>query len=90
MQINQGKFRQNGSCGYLLRPEFMFRDDFDPYDKNTLVGVDPLTISIRVICARHLTKSGRGRGTVSPFVEIELLGAEFDNGVKLVTKTVCK
>nr|CAD7442459.1 unnamed protein product [Timema bartmani] len=86
MQLNQGKFRENGNCGYLLRPEFMFRDEFDPYDKNTLVGVDPLTISIRVIGARHLSKTGRG--TASPFVEIEVVGADFDSGVKLTTKTV--
>ncbi|XP_046996756.1 1-phosphatidylinositol 4,5-bisphosphate phosphodiesterase gamma-1 [Schistocerca americana] len=81
MQLNQGKFRQNGFCGYLLRPDFMFLEDFDPYDKKTLVGVDPLNISVRVICARHLSKWGKGRarGTVSPFVEIEVIGADFDN-----------
>jgi hypothetical protein len=29
----QGKFRQNGNCGYVLKPEFMCRDDsaFDPH-----------------------------------------------------------
>ncbi|XP_066996227.2 1-phosphatidylinositol 4,5-bisphosphate phosphodiesterase gamma-1 [Anabrus simplex] len=88
MQLNQAKFRENGNCGYLLRPDFMFRDDFDPYDKNTLVGVDQLTISIQIIGARHLHRPGRGRGTVSPFVEVEVVGAEFDSGLKLTTKTV--
>lgn len=88
MQLNQAKFRDNGCCGYLLRPEFMFRDEFDPYDKNTLVGVDTMTISIRIIAARHLHKSGRG--TASPFVEVEIIGAEFDSGTKLTTKSVCK
>ncbi|XP_068087156.1 1-phosphatidylinositol 4,5-bisphosphate phosphodiesterase gamma-1-like [Anabrus simplex] len=88
MQLNQAKFRENGNCGYLLRPDFMFRDDFDPYDKNTLVGVDQFTISIRVIGARHLNRPGRGRGTASPFVEVEVIGAEFDSGLKLTTKTV--
>lgn len=87
MQLNQAKFRDNGNCGYLLRPEFMFRDEFDPYDKNTLVGVEPMVISIRIIGARHLSKSGRG--TASPFVEVEIVGAEFDAGVKLTTKPIC-
>ncbi|XP_063235452.1 1-phosphatidylinositol 4,5-bisphosphate phosphodiesterase gamma-1 [Bacillus rossius redtenbacheri] len=86
MQLNQGKFRENGSCGYLLRPDFMFREDFDPYDRNTLAGVDPLTLSVRVIGARHLSKMGRS--TASPFVEVEVVGADFDSGVKLTTKTV--
>jgi phosphatidylinositol phospholipase C gamma-1 len=88
MQLNQAKFRENGNCGFLLKPEFMFREDFDPYDKNTLVGVEPLTLSIRVIGARHLSRSGRG--TSSPSVEIEVVGAEYDSGSKLTTKTVCK
>ena len=88
MQLNHAKFRQNGNCGYVLRPEFMFRDDFDPYDKNTVVGVEPLTILIRVIGARHLIRSGRG--TSSPSVEVEVLGADYDSGLKLTTKTVSK
>lgn len=88
MQLNQAKFRDNGRAGYLLKPAFMFRDDFDPYDKNTLVGVDPLTISIRIIAARHLQRLKKG--TASPFVEIEIYGADFDAGQKLCTKTIGK
>lgn len=88
MQLNQGKFRQNGRCGYVLRPECMFSDTFDPYDHKTLVGVERLTISLRIIGARHLSRTGRGRGTVSPFVEVELVGAEFDSGFKLITNAI--
>lgn len=88
MQLNQAKFRDNGNCGYLLKPDFMFRDEFDPADKNTLVGVDPVTISIRIIAARHLCKSKKG--TVSPFVVVEIVGAEFDAGVKLTTNIIRK
>lgn len=88
MQLNQAKFRDNGSCGYLLKPEFMLRNDFDPFDRTTLVGVEPLKISITVIAARHLNKSKRG--TASPFVDIEVQGAPYDTGVKLVTKPVGK
>lgn len=89
MQLNQAKFRLNGGCGYLLRPDFMFRDEFDPYDPLCLVGhVDPLHLSVRVIGARHLARTGRG--TASPFVEVELIGADFDSGSKLITKTIGK
>lgn len=88
MQLNQAKFRDNGACGYLLKPQFMFRDGFDPCDKNTLVDVDPMTIAIRIIGARHLSKCKKGMA--SPYVEVEVVGAEYDSGVKLTTKTVRK
>ncbi|KAJ2954035.1 hypothetical protein O0L34_g2246 [Tuta absoluta] len=87
MQINVGKFRENGSCGYILKPEYMFEEAYNPYDKRSIEKkVTPLTVKLRVIGARHLCKSGRG--TASPFVEVEIIGAEYDSGVKLVTKTV--
>lgn len=77
MQLNQGRFLQNGKCGYVLRPDFMHDDGYDPYDRTTLKSVHPVTLSIKVIAARHLMKSGRG--IVSPFVEIEIVGADYDN-----------
>ncbi|XP_058462061.1 1-phosphatidylinositol 4,5-bisphosphate phosphodiesterase gamma-1 [Malaya genurostris] len=86
MQLNQAKFRDNGACGYVLKPDFMFRDEFDPNDPNTLVGVEDKIINIRIIGARHLCKGGRN--ITSPLVEIELLGASFDNGVKHRTRAV--
>lgn len=88
MQFNQAKFKENGNCGYLLKPEFMFRHDFNPYDKNTLYGVKSLKISLRIIGARHLVRSGGG--TASPSVEIEITGADFDSGIKLTTRTIRK
>ncbi|KAJ8684283.1 hypothetical protein QAD02_020075, partial [Eretmocerus hayati] len=87
MQLNQAKFRENGNCGYLLKPDFMFHEDFSPYDKSTLTGVDALKITIQVIGARHLRKAGK-KGIASPFVQIEVLGADFDSGIKFTTKTV--
>lgn len=80
MQLNQAKFRDNGNCGYILKPDFMFRENFDPNDPNRLIGIDVKTINIRIIGARHLGKSGRNIS--SPLVEVELLGACFDTGVK--------
>lgn len=87
MQLNQAKFMDNGACGYLLKPEFLFRNDFNPNDTYT-IGVDPKLISIKIIGARHLCKSGRN--ITSPLVEVEVVGALYDSGVKLKTKAVCK
>lgn len=87
MQLNQAKFMDNGGCGYLLKPDFLFRPDFDPNDTYT-IGADPKLISITVIGARHLCKSGRN--ITSPLVEVEIAGALYDSGVKLKTKAICK
>lgn len=86
MQFNQAKFRDNGACGYVLKPKFMFREEFDPNDPNTLIGVEGKTMTIRIIAARHLCKGGRN--ITSPLVEIEIVGASFDSGVKHRTKAI--
>ncbi|XP_074604667.1 small wing phospholipase C gamma 1 isoform X2 [Brevipalpus obovatus] len=87
MQLNQGKFMENGGCGYLLRPDFMFDESnsFSVHDKNSLTQSEAITLTVRVIAGRHLTKNGRS--TVSPFVEIEIAGLEMDNS-KCRTRTV--
>ena len=30
LQLNCGRFLENGNCGYVLRPECMFKDGFAP------------------------------------------------------------
>jgi len=89
MQVNHGRFMLNGNCGYVLKPECMLREGFDPLDPNTL-GMDMRCklVSLKIIGARHLGRSGRS--TTSPSVEVEILGADFDSGIKLTTRTICK
>ncbi|XP_032876257.1 1-phosphatidylinositol 4,5-bisphosphate phosphodiesterase gamma-1-like isoform X2 [Amblyraja radiata] len=77
MQLNQAIFSMNGRCGYVLHPNIMKEDIFDPFDKNTLKGVEPITIQLQILGARHLPKNGRS--IVCPFVELEVCGAEYDN-----------
>ena len=40
MQLNQGRFEYNGNCGYLLKPDFMRRNDrtFDPFAETPVDG----------------------------------------------------
>lgn len=38
----------SGQCGYVLQPANMRDDIFDPFDKSTLRGTEPLSISIEV------------------------------------------
>ncbi|KAG8131807.1 hypothetical protein E2320_009707 [Naja naja] len=77
MQMNQALFMSGGQSGFALQPANMRDDTFDPFDKNTLRGIVPLSISIEILGARHLPKNGRG--IVCPFVEIEVSGADYDN-----------
>jgi phosphatidylinositol phospholipase C gamma-1 len=75
MQLNDSRFRMNGRCGYVLQPDCMRHPLYNPFDKSCLSRVDPavepVTISLVIIGARHLVKSGRG--IVSPFVEVKWL-----------------
>lgn len=74
MQVNYAMFSHNGRCGYILQPECMRQDAYDP-------GVSKrrgqMGLTIRVIGARHLPKPGRG--LACPFVEVEICGGEYDN-----------
>ncbi|XP_061100878.1 1-phosphatidylinositol 4,5-bisphosphate phosphodiesterase gamma-2 isoform X2 [Conger conger] len=71
MQLNSALFSLNGQTGYVLQPELMRSDGYDPYPMPDKKKVK-YTVTVRVIAARHLPKTGRS--IVSPFVEIELCG----------------
>ncbi|XP_033988766.1 1-phosphatidylinositol 4,5-bisphosphate phosphodiesterase gamma-2 [Trematomus bernacchii] len=68
-QLNSALFSMNGQTGYVLQPELMRYDSYDPNQEKKKVKYK---IAVRVIAARHLPKPGRS--IVSPFVEIELCG----------------
>ncbi|KAK2162254.1 hypothetical protein LSH36_101g04011 [Paralvinella palmiformis] len=82
IQLNDGLFQQNGHCGYVLQPESVRKANYDPYDKQS-VDVQPICVSLTIIGARHLVKSGRG--IASPFVEVEVTGAYYDRHNKYKT-----
>nr|ABJ96343.1 phospholipase C beta [Chaetopterus pergamentaceus] len=75
MQLNQGKFEYNGSCGYLLKPDFMRRPDrtFDPFSESPVDGVIAATCSVQVISGQFL--SGKKIGT---YVEVDMYGLPTD------------
>lgn len=86
MQLNCAKFLQNGNCGYVLRPDFMFGPGSKPETLLEAQPPQPLLLGVRVLAARHLTRKS-GRGMVSPNVEVEICGADCDNA-KYRTKTI--
>ncbi|XP_071536476.1 1-phosphatidylinositol 4,5-bisphosphate phosphodiesterase gamma-1 isoform X2 [Panulirus ornatus] len=86
MQLNEGLFLQNGRCGYVLRPDCQHDLNYDPSNPETFHTTHPLSLSIKIFGARHLSKSGRG--CISPLVEVEIVGCEYDSGQKYTTKAL--
>ncbi|XP_069822255.1 1-phosphatidylinositol 4,5-bisphosphate phosphodiesterase gamma-2 isoform X1 [Dendropsophus ebraccatus] len=74
IQINHAMFSHNGQCGYILQPECMRQDSYDPCVSKRR---GQMVLTIKVIGARHLPKPGRG--IACPFVEVEICGGEYDN-----------
>jgi phosphatidylinositol phospholipase C gamma-1 len=77
MQLNEGRFLDNGRCGYVLMPDsLLYQSGFNPYDVATHKA-EPITLILTVIGARHLIKPGRG--FASPLAEVEIIGMPCDN-----------
>uniref|UniRef100_H2ZL30 Phosphoinositide phospholipase C n=1 Tax=Ciona savignyi TaxID=51511 RepID=H2ZL30_CIOSA len=78
MQLNEARFEMYNRCGYVLQPHFFKDDLYHPYNKNNVPGVEPLIMNIQILAARHLPKSGRG--LACPFIEVEIIGCDYDDG----------
>ncbi|KAE9421402.1 hypothetical protein Angca_007319, partial [Angiostrongylus cantonensis] len=78
MQLNQGKFLGNGRCGYVLKPEYMIDENFDPLHGEVVTTSTPIRITVQVIAGRHLSRRDKHKGICSPFVEVELVGLPCD------------
>uniref|UniRef100_A0A0N4X9Z1 Phosphoinositide phospholipase C n=1 Tax=Haemonchus placei TaxID=6290 RepID=A0A0N4X9Z1_HAEPC len=78
MQLNQGKFMANGRCGYVLKPEYMLDEGFDPLHGETTLGSTIIRLTVQVIAGRHLSRRDKHKGICSPFVEVELIGLPCD------------
>ncbi|XP_067415072.1 1-phosphatidylinositol 4,5-bisphosphate phosphodiesterase zeta-1 [Emydura macquarii macquarii] len=79
MDLQNGKFMDNGGCGYLLKPEFMrsFTTQFNPY--NVTGDNNPVTLSIRLISGYQLPPSNLSRtNKADPLVQIEIHGVPED------------
>lgn len=75
MQLNLGIFEYNLRCGYLLKPEFMRRQDrrLDPFAESTVDGIIAGTVSITVISGQFLTDR-----RVGTYVEVDMYGLPAD------------
>ncbi|XP_054619366.1 inactive phospholipase C-like protein 2 isoform X2 [Dunckerocampus dactyliophorus] len=83
MDLNTAWFRQNGNCGYVLRPAIMRQEVsyFCADTRDTVPGVSPQLLHVKVISGQNLPKP-RGSGTkgdvVDPYVYVEIHGIPAD------------
>ncbi|XP_041102330.1 inactive phospholipase C-like protein 2 isoform X1 [Polyodon spathula] len=92
MDLNIGWFRQNGNCGYVLRPAIM-REEVSYFSANTkdsVPGVSPQLLHIKIISGQNFPKpkgSGSKGDVVDPYVYVEIHGIPADCAEQR-TKTV--
>ncbi|XP_072229652.1 1-phosphatidylinositol 4,5-bisphosphate phosphodiesterase delta-3-A-like [Leuresthes tenuis] len=86
MDLNQGRFLQNGLCGYVRKPSFMCQPDttFNPENVGGGPGHKPALLTIQVISAQQLPKQqwDKPSSIVDPHVWVEVYGVPIDNNKK--------
>uniref|UniRef100_A0A665T5K4 Phosphoinositide phospholipase C n=1 Tax=Echeneis naucrates TaxID=173247 RepID=A0A665T5K4_ECHNA len=86
MDLNHGRFLQNGQCGYILKPLFMCQlgTTFNPENVGGGPGHRPILLTVRVISAQQLPKPewDKSSSIVDPQVWVEIHGAPIDNNKK--------
>ncbi|XP_034563068.1 1-phosphatidylinositol 4,5-bisphosphate phosphodiesterase delta-3-A-like [Notolabrus celidotus] len=86
MDLNHGRFLQNGECGYTLKPPFMCCPDstFNPENVGGGPGHRPVLLTVKVISAQQLPKPewDKPSSIVDPHVWVEVHGAPIDNDKK--------
>ncbi|CAF0902575.1 unnamed protein product [Rotaria sordida] len=84
MALYYGKFRDNGCCGYILKPEYLINVEetrFNPL--NTQINFDyPQTLTITVISGQFLPRSSaKSKDIPDPYVRISTHGLSCDQKV---------
>ncbi|CAM9840055.1 unnamed protein product [Ectocarpus sp. 4 AP-2014] len=89
MRLNDGKFRDNGECGYLLKPECLragspFHPEHGPFPPGGI------TLTVQVVSGRQLPKPGGAqRGEIiDPYVVVSVHGLPSDCKKAKSTKVI--
>ncbi|XP_055346908.1 1-phosphatidylinositol 4,5-bisphosphate phosphodiesterase delta-1-like [Paramacrobiotus metropolitanus] len=77
-QVYKAMFRDNGGCGYLLKPEYLRSEDMDPDEYNN--RIIPIKLRITVISAQQLPKPDGidGHDITDPYVTLQIYGCARD------------
>ncbi|XP_018122576.1 1-phosphatidylinositol 4,5-bisphosphate phosphodiesterase delta-1 isoform X1 [Xenopus laevis] len=85
MDTYQGRFQDNGACGYVLKPQFLRQSDsrFNPRSIQDGEWWTPKKLHIMVISGQQLPKVNKKPSSiVDPVVTVTILGVERDKGNK--------
>ncbi|XP_073479690.1 1-phosphatidylinositol 4,5-bisphosphate phosphodiesterase zeta-1 [Aquarana catesbeiana] len=78
MDLQDGRFQDNGGCGYVLKPDFL-RDSDCTFDPNNLLTRRPFSLQIKVISGFLLPPSKLSKAnTANPVVTLEIYGVPPD------------
>ncbi|XP_057693133.1 1-phosphatidylinositol 4,5-bisphosphate phosphodiesterase zeta-1-like isoform X4 [Corythoichthys intestinalis] len=77
MDLNDGRFQDNGGCGYVLKPAVLMTSErcFDPSCSQR--GIPPTHLLLKVISGSNLPLPKSGK-TLDPFVRVEIHGIGSD------------
>ncbi|CAM9357091.1 unnamed protein product [Ectocarpus sp. 6 AP-2014] len=89
MRLNDGKFRDNGECGYLLKPECLrtgspFHPEHGPFPPGGI------TLTVQVVSGRQLPKPGGAQQgeIIDPYVVVSVNGLPSDCKKAKSTKVI--
>ncbi|XP_027761017.1 1-phosphatidylinositol 4,5-bisphosphate phosphodiesterase zeta-1 [Empidonax traillii] len=83
MELQDGKFLDNGGCGYVLKPEFLRDRNTTFTPKNVGAYSKPMSLSIRLISGHQLPPSSMSKtNKADPLVQIEIYGVPEDQTKK--------
>ncbi|NWV60215.1 PLCH1 phosphodiesterase, partial [Malurus elegans] len=86
MQLNEAKFRVNGNCGYVLKPQQMCKGTFNPYSADPLPASPKKQLILKIISGQQLPKPPDSmlgdRGEVRCSAEANTLSG-------LISQTLC-
>ncbi|XP_010291364.1 PREDICTED: 1-phosphatidylinositol 4,5-bisphosphate phosphodiesterase zeta-1-like [Phaethon lepturus] len=83
MELQNGKFLDNGGCGYILKPEFLRNRNSTFTPQNVGRYSKPMSLSIRLISGHQLPPSNLSKtNKADPLVQIEIYGVPEDQTKK--------
>ncbi|GMR48021.1 hypothetical protein PMAYCL1PPCAC_18216, partial [Pristionchus mayeri] len=81
--VNQGLFRVNSNCGYVLKPEILLTG----HDVHGRFNHPKIRFSVGIVSAQYLPKSEPSKDIIDPYVSVQVFGIDKDEW-KMKTHTI--
>ncbi|XP_053412125.1 1-phosphatidylinositol 4,5-bisphosphate phosphodiesterase zeta-1 [Nycticebus coucang] len=88
MDLQNGKFFDNGGSGYILKPQFL-RDANSDFNPHEITDSNPITLTIRIISGAQLPVTNTSSNKADTLVIIEVFGVPHDQA-KQQTRVIKK